>query len=805
MKIVSVIVDLPTRQTDQPFTYILPDDLRQDDYIGCRVIVPFGNRRLLGYIVADAELDDQKKNMQLKEIESLIDQKPILDQQSLELSSWLAKAVFSYRVQVIQSMLPNAYKAKYLKRLRMADNVDDPKLKELFAGQDQIDFSPKKYSSEQLKEIRSFIKKGMVIPVSTIGRRDQQKKILVYENRLAEQEIKELAIKNRTSAQQKKLLNFLNGNQHGFFTKKEISEIASVSPAVIKRAADKGWLEESYQRLDRDPLKEINPHKSFSLHLNDQQQAVYDKVEQAIVDKKNKTFLLEGITGSGKTEIYLQLIQKTIDLGRGAILLVPEISLTPQMIDRVKSRFAQKIALIHSGLSDGQRMDQWQEILDKKIRIVIGTRSAIFAPVADLGLIIIDEEHESNYKQEDNPRYSAKQVALWRSDHSGAAVLLGSATPSLESRARAEKGIYELLKIDKRAVSGSLLPKVKIIDMRQNWQKEHSDSDFSPELLDQIKKNKQDGQQTILLLNRRGFSSFLMCRNCGFVPHCPNCNLSLTLHLDSHSLKCHYCGYQEPIPKVCPICSSNKIRYVGTGTEKVERRLQQLLPELRIVRLDQDSTKKKGSLQKYLNDFSKMKYDVMVGTQIVAKGLDFPKVTLVGVINADTALNLPDYRAEEKTFQLLTQVAGRSGRSKRPGQVIIQSYNPDNYAISLAAEQNYEKFFRTEMHYRHLADYSPYFFIAQISVNGPDQFAAGQAIEKVAEFVKPRLDKKTIVLGPTPKAIARLDNRYYFQMIIKYKRDPNLDPALNQLQEHFSLQLPANIYLSIDKDPVSFI
>lgn len=803
MKTVSVIVDLPTRQTNQPFTYAIPDDLLDFDLLGHRVRVPFGRRFLMGYVVA---VDEKPAgDFQLKTIESIVDKQPILNHEMLALSDWLARYVFSYRVQVIQAMLPNAFKPRYLKGLKIVGDVSKELRQTIFLGNDEIEFLAKNYDPQQTAMINELIRQGKIVQTTTIEKKNKAKTVKVLSAKLSAGELSELLKSRRRSEAQKKLLIFLADHENAFFQSKELADILDISVSTIATAEKNNWLEKSQMPLTRNPVKNISVKKTEAVKLTADQQSVFDQLLASITKGENKTFLLEGITGSGKTEVYLQLIEKTIAEGKTALLLVPEIALTPQMIRRVKARFLDSVALIHSGLSDGQRLDQWEEIRDGKIKIVIGTRSAVFSPLSNIGLIIIDEEHETNYKQEDNPRYHARDVALWRAKYHKAVTLLGSATPSLESRARAQKGLFQLLTMKHRAVSGAVLPKVSIVDMREVWQRQHTDSDFSPELLDAIKQRQLNHEQSILLLNRRGFSSFVMCRNCGYVPHCPNCNVSLTLHMDSHSLNCHYCGYEEAIPNTCPVCGSHQIRYVGTGTEKVAAKLNSLITGIKLVRLDQDTTRKKGSLEKILSDFAARKYDVLLGTQMVAKGLDFPDVTLVGVINADVGLNLPDYRSGEKTFELLTQVAGRAGRDQKTGEVIIQSFNPDNYAIKLAADQNYEAFYKSEMLLRHLADYPPYFYTIQIAVSGPDQFLTSQAIDQISAFIRPQLDPKTIVLGPTPKAIAKLRNRYYFQIILKYKADQNLENTLTSLQTDFAEKLSKNIYLSIDRDPVSFI
>ncbi|WP_019793979.1 replication restart helicase PriA, partial [Streptococcus sobrinus] len=407
--------------------------------------------------------------------------------------------------------------------------------------------------------------------------------------------------------------------------------------------------------------------KTDFLKLNQEQaQAVQTIV--ADIGQPNKPYLLEGITGSGKTEVYLHIIDQVLKLGKTAIVLVPEISLTPQMTNRFISRFGEQVAIMHSGLSDGEKYDEWRKIKSGHAKVVVGARSAIFAPLENIGVIIIDEEHEASYKQESNPRYHARDVALLRAQHHQAVLVMGSATPSIESRARASRDVYHFIRLTQRANPQAKIPRVEIVDFR-DYLGQQAVSNFTPLLLDKIKDRLEKREQTVLMLNRRGFSSFIMCRECGYVDDCPNCDISLTLHMDTKTMNCHYCGFQKAIPRTCPNCGSRSIRYYGTGTQKAYDELQEVLPQARVLRMDVDTTRKKGAHEKILQEFGQGQADILLGTQMIAKGLDFPNVTLVGVLNADTSLNLPDFRSAERTFQLLTQVAGRAGRAEMEGQV----------------------------------------------------------------------------------------------------------------------------------------
>ncbi len=550
----------------------------------------------------------------------------------------------------------------------------------------------------------------------------------------------------------------------------------------------------------RNPLTDFSKRtKPKSITLNQQQTAALQQINESIERSESKTYLLEGITGSGKTEVYLHAISNALQRGKNALMLVPEISLTPQMVSQVNARFGKEVAVLHSGLSEGEKYDEWRRIRRGEARVVVGARSAIFAPLSNIGLIIIDEEHEASYKQEDTPRYHARNVAIWRSKFHNAPLVLGSATPSLDSRARAQKGVYKLLRLTKRA-NQKALPEVKIIDLK-SVEFAGSQFDLSTDLVKAIKEKLLKNEQIILLLNRRGFASFMLCRDCGFVLQCPNCDLSLTMHKDTRQMICHYCGFHQPIPNRCPNCQSSKIRFLGTGTQKVEEELTELLPGARVLRMDVDTTRRKGSYKEILDKFGAGNADILLGTQMIAKGLDFPNVTLVGVINADTALYLPDYNASEKTFELLTQVAGRAGRAEKSGQVMIQTYNPDHYAIKLAQKQDYETFYQTEMKVRYQGNYPPFFFTNLISVASKNEQNAAKEAFAIKRILMRNLHAPTIILGPTPSAISKINNQYYYQILVKYKREPKLNELLHQIQDLAQEKQKYGLNIYIDTQP----
>ncbi|EAA0304870.1 primosomal protein N', partial [Listeria monocytogenes] len=568
--------------------------------------------------------------------------------------------------------------------------------------------------------------------------------------------------------------------------------------------AKNGWLTFIEKEAYRDPFANQTFEKTTALSLNAEQQVAVETILQSVQEQQSQTYLLEGITGSGKTEVYLQVIAEVLNQGKTAIMLVPEISLTPQMVQRFKSRFGEHVAVMHSGLSQGEKYDEWRKIERGEAEVVVGARSAIFAPIENIGVIIIDEEHEASYKQEETPRYHARDLAIWRSEYHHCPVVLGSATPSLESRARAQKNVYQRLRLTQRANQAATLPTIDVVDMRQEVENGNVSS-FSMSLQEKLQERLEKNEQSVLLLNRRGYSSFVMCRDCGYVLPCPNCDISLTLHMDSKTMKCHYCGHEERIPYRCPNCGQDKIRYYGTGTQKVEEELQTLLPDSRILRMDVDTTRRKGAHEKILRTFGEGQADILLGTQMIAKGLDFPNVTLVGVLNADTALNLPDFRSSERTFQLLTQVSGRAGRAEKPGEVIIQSFNPEHYAIQLAKAQDYEDFYTKEMYIRHRGDYPPYYFTVQITASHPEENEAAKQMFQIATKLKQGLSPQAILLGPTPNAIMRVNNRYFYQVIIKYKQEPMLQPLLKEILTDTQRATARGLKLSIDAEPMNFI
>ena len=561
-------------------------------------------------------------------------------------------------------------------------------------------------------------------------------------------------------------------------------------PAVINALKSKNLIREVKEqeyRIKKDAKKNLLKHQ-----LNEEQLKAFKTIKNA---RGNQTFLLEGITGSGKTEVYLHLIAETINKGKTAIILVPEITLTMQIVDRFYEWFGEKVAIFHSALSSGEKYDEYLKILRGDVSIVVGTRSAIFTPLKNIGLIIIDEEHSETYKQDNTPRYNAKDIACYRAKYHQCPLVLGSATPSLETRARALKGVYTHLQLNQRAGLGTL-PKIDIINMVDEVKK--GNFIFSEELLTKLDICLKNKEQAIILLNRRGYSTTINCSVCGFTYKCPNCDITLTYHKSTNNLRCHYCGYMLKKSEKCPNCQENSLNYLGMGTEKVETELQKLIPNARIIRMDQDTTSKKGAHEKIIESFRKQEYDILLGTQMISKGLDFPNVTLVGIINADMALNIPDFRSNEKTFSLLYQASGRAGRSNLPGHVIIQTYNADNYVLNCVKNNDFNSFYNYEMKIRKILKYPPYYFLVSLKIVSSDYQLALDNATRVVNFLKQNIDSQSIILGPTTANLFKFNNNYRFQIVIKYRFDEKLKLALKKLDDIFLNDHKVNIEIDID-------
>lgn len=706
--IIEVLVELSHRSIDKTFDYLVPTELKEKVKVGIRVLVPFGNQKLEGFVMkikpeAHTEID-------LKEIIDVVDDEVILNEELLKLGKYISDSTLSTLISSYQVMLPKALKAK--KNVKIS------------------------------KKFNTYI----------------------YLNKNQEENLK-------LSKSQEKILKVLKE-----YNKVLKSDLTKISVSSVKTLLDKNIIyevkEESYR---------------LNLESNLEKKKELTSLQKQIVDEvlsfrnKNEVFLLHGVTGSGKTEVYMELIEKLLKKGKESIVLVPEISLTEQIVSRFRSRFKENIAILHSKLSDGEKYDEWRKIARGEIKIVIGARSAIFAPLKNIGIIIIDEEHTTSYKQENTPKYSAIDIAKERCKYHNCPLILGSATPTLESYARAKKNVYHLLEMKER-VNNHPLPKIELVDMNEEMKR--CKGHFSNILVDRIQKCLENQEQIILLLNRRGYSSFVSCKKCGYVEKCPNCDITLTYHKSSNMLRCHYCGYATNRKDICPSCHEKSITNLGIGTEKIEEEIHELLPDAKVIRMDFDTTSKKGSHQKIIESFKNHEYDILLGTQMIAKGLDFSNVTLVGVINADTSLNIPDFRSSEYTFQLLSQVSGRSGRGEKEGSVVIQTFNKDHYAIDLASKHDYIHFYEQEMKIRHELNYPPYYYLTVVRILSDNYEKARNESSKIKDYFIKNLTNTTI-LGPTIGSILKVNNIYRFQIILKYKKENDLYPCLKNLLEHY--------------------
>lgn len=599
---------------------------------------------------------------------------------------------------------------------------------------------------------------------------------------------KDIVCYGKLSTSQEKIINLCMEKE--YVLRKELVDISLSSlNTLIKKNI---LLEKKLEHYRLSYNEKIEPKKELT---NDQRRVV----DEVLANTGYYPYLLFGVTGSGKTEVYMELIEDALNKGKTSIVLVPEISLTPQMVLRFQKRFGDNIAAIHSALSDGEKYDEWRRIVSGEAKIVIGARSAIFAPLNNIGMIIIDEEHSDSYKQDDsNPRYNAKDIALLRGKYHNCPVIMGSATPSLEVFARAKKGVFKLLELPNR-INGKSLPHINIVDMNEMISK--TKGHFSPVLLEAISARLLKNEQIILLLNRRGYSSFVTCKNCGYTFKCPNCDITLTYHKSSRTLRCHYCGYGTKVYDTCPECHEKSINDLGVGTEKVEEELNKLFPESRILRMDFDTTSRKGMHEKMIKAFKNHEYDILLGTQIVSKGLDFDNVTLVGVINADTSLNIPDFRSSETTFSLLAQVAGRAGRSDKEGEVIIQTFNPEHYAIQYTKKHDYLGFYNREMSIRRELKYPPYYYICYVKISGKDNKYIYEESLKITKLFHNKLINM-IILGPSPCTIFKLNNIYRYGIILKYKKDEDLREVLNKVIEHYKDN--RNIKIDVNFNPSHF-
>jgi primosomal protein N' (replication factor Y) len=798
-------VSLPV-PLDQPFTYSLPDTLRHRVRVGSRLIVPFGTRKLTGVIL---RCHDDPPAVATRDALRLIDGEPVLSAELMALGRWIAGYYCSPLGDVLRGMLPLSSEIRRGKIWTLTDSGRDA------ARQLLLDSSPDDPLLQILRMLEkrplsaAYLAKSMPLADKAIRSLERKRFIVAEEVQVERDPLRapserlrvELARAGKgpepkLNKPERELRAFLELHP-GSHNLKELEDAVKHASAAARSLARRGILSLKPETV---AVKAVIRARH---ELNPAQQAAFQQIHESIQARRFQTFLLHGVTGSGKTEVYLTAIETALAEGRSALLMVPEIALTPQMAGQFFSRFGDRVAILHSAFTDVERTEQWRRIRSGAASVVVGTRSGVFAPVQNLGLIVVDEEHDGSYKQEENPRYNGRDVAIVRAQAAGACVILGSATPSLESRYNAENGKYTLLELPGR-IESRPMPVVELIDMRQEFLETRKQDTFSRKLIEALGQRVESGEQTIVLLNRRGFSSFVACRSCGERVQCINCSLTLTYHKRDRRLLCHYCGYAEKVPNQCPKCQSEHIYFLGIGSERVEEELHRAFPAARIARLDRDTVTGKRQYETILQNFREGNYDMLVGTQMIAKGHDIPNVTLVGVVAADLGLGMPDFRAAERTFQLLTQVAGRAGRGCLPGIVLVQTINPDHYAVRLAAAQNYQGFYEKELNFRRMMHYPPFSAMANVLVRSEKKEMAMRMSTDLSFLLNPPPEKLR-VMGPAEAPVPRLKNEYRYQFLIKAASRKSLNELLQKIRNYALEHKWGATALVIDVDPLTLM
>lgn len=789
---------------DKLYTYAIPPEMQGKVLKGMRVLVPFGKGNLKKQGIVFEVLEEEIKD--LKKIMSLIDSEPVLNDEMLSMCEFMHNSVFCTYYDAVHTMIPTGLGYKLIDYYSANEEfstalLTDESEKEIYEFLLKVGEKPREDIEKTLdiggEILQRLLQKEAVVKNSDTKRKmgDATQKWV----RLASEEVPDL----KYTPKQKEVLGLLE--TVGAASVKEVCYFTGVTSAVVEGLVKKGVLIYFSKQIYRTPYKDMKSVNPSKIVLTDEQQTAFDGLKQEYLSPKGAVSLLYGVTGSGKTQVFLSLVDEVANEGRGVIVMVPEIALTPQMISIFSSRYGNKIAVFHSAMSMGQRMDEWQRIRDGKALIAIGTRSAVFAPFKDLGLIIIDEEQEHTYKSEKTPRFHTRELAKFRTAHHKGLLCLASATPSMESYTNAKQGKYSLFTLKNR-YGNAVLPVVETIDMKQELMNGNTGI-LSARLYEEVKETLKNGNQAILLLNRRGHNTYVSCADCGYVESCPNCSISLTYHSANNRLMCHYCGYSKTADRICPECGSERIKFTGLGTQKAEEELKLLFPEARILRLDADSTMTRDSYSNYLGDFAKGEYDILLGTQMVAKGLDFPNVTLVGVLGADSAMYSEDFRSFERSFSLLTQVVGRAGRGTASGKAVIQTVNPESNIIELAQNQDYDSFYEEEILTRKLMIWPPYCDICMVGTQSVSRENAENTAKQILEKIKSLLetdykDIKMIILGPSAPMVAKVNNKYRFRMIIKCKNNAKFR---KMLREAIDCKLAGDVTVSVDINPETVI
>ena len=814
---------------NQKFTYKLPDSMRQSARLGSRVLVPLGHTITTGYIIGlrdSLRIGTSLSESQIKEVKELLDIDPPLTPEVLEITRWVADYYAAPWGEVLRAALPAGINAA----IEQTVSITGQGQREL-AALEEVTASPggpgktnakvrglRLLADEGEFEVNAFcLRMGTtrapkwlkeLEQANLIARSYRAQSTPTRAKRRRAIRLKPATTAStdevRTTTAQQRVLDALSANQNEMAVV-DLLKAAAVSESAVRTLLKKGIVEEFTEEVRRDPLARAELPATQEFQLTAAQKKALKLIEAPMKEGRFATMLLHGVTGSGKTEVYLRAMRDALGDGGGAIMLVPEIALTPILSRRLRAHFGDQIAIFHSSLSRGERFDEWARLRSGEARVVLGTRSAIFAPVQNLRLIVIDEEHDTSYRQEESPFYNARDTAIVRAQKESAVVVLGSATPSLESFHNAQSGKYEYLHLPER-VANRPLAQAELIDMREVFARHKKPAVFADELLQAIEATHARGEQTIILLNRRGYSSFILCRSCGESIECPNCDVALTYHREDRTLICHYCNHRQRAPEKCPACGSKYIYYVGEGTEQIEELLRKRFSRLRIGRIDRDAKSRRHQFEKTLLDFGKGEIDLLVGTQMLAKGHDFPNVTLVGVVSVDAGLALPDFRAAERAFQLITQVAGRAGRGDLPGRVLIQTYHPHHYALRHAQAQDYSGFYDEEIRHRRNHGYPPFVALALLLSRHKDQgraLATAQQLRKM--LVEANRDHACRILGPAPAPFARLRGEHRIQMLVKARSRKQMRAVIDQAMAAMEKAGQDLRSVTLEIDPVSMM
>jgi primosomal protein N' (replication factor Y) len=788
---------------------------------GCRIVVPLGKKLVTGYIVGLLQQLPPGSSLQeseIREAREILDEIPLVTPELLELTRWVAEYYLDPWGEVIKAALPPGISpviAAFMSLTREGrQELQTPppqakatreRLLEWLGEHEEVSLAQasEKFGNPKTTRLVHELEQEGLLEIKQRSASEFVKAKFQRRVRLSTNEVLDRNADKKLTAAQSKILAVLTG--HDSLALPELLAQAQVGPSAVMTLARKQLVEVFDKRVRRDPLGKATFAHEQEFELTTEQERVLSELETPLRTRAYAPFLLHGVTGSGKTEVYIRAMRVALSLNRSALMLVPEIALTPVFSRRLRMHFDDRVAIFHSGLSRGERFDEWTRVRNGEARVVIGTRSAVFAPVKDLGLVIVDEEHESTYRQQDSPHYNGRDTAIVRAQKESAVVILGSATPSLESFHNARSGKYRYLQLTNR-LGNRPMAAAEIIDMRAAFARNRKPAIFSDELLQAIAETHQRQEQSIILLNRRGYSSFVLCRSCGESIQCPNCDVTLTYHRSERLIICHYCNHSQAAPEQCPSCSGKYIYYVGEGTQQIEEQIKHRFPALRIARIDRDTSARRGAFEKSLLAFGAGEIDMLVGTQILAKGHDFPNVTLVGVISVDAGMALPDFRSAERTFQLLTQVAGRAGRGERKGKVLIQTYHPYHYALRHASAQDYAGFYAEEIRHRENHNYPPFVALASLLVHGTDLMKVrAEALELRKELDLANLERMARVLGPAPAPLARLKREFRVQLLLKCRNRRELRKIIDQALQALAARKINLRAINVEIDPVSLM